>query len=51
MEKITTKAAKNKNRVQFSEDVETIFTYSNEVSKPWEDFENQCLHYYLIFKH
>ena len=42
MEKITTKAAKNKNRVQFSEDVETLTTYGNDVSKTQIDSEYAC---------
>ena len=41
MEKITTKS---KLRVQFSDEVETSTTYSNDVSKTKGDSEYSCYH-------
>ena len=43
MEKIAKiKTNKNKLRVQFSDDVETLTTYSNDVSKTKGDSEYSC---------
>ena len=42
MEKIVTKTAKNKFKVRFSDNVETLSTYSNDVSKKEGDSEYSC---------